>query len=159
MSDKNLKERLRFAKEHIHKPPNFWNMIFWSDKSNLNVFGSDGKQYVRCPFNKQLHSEYTKKTIKHGGASIMVWDCFTASGVDPLIKIEGIMKGETFRDILSNNLSGEHADNLFLAWIFQQDNDPKHSCKIVKSWLNQEGINVLQWPQQSPDLNPIKNLW
>ena len=77
----------------------------------------------------------------------MVWGCFTASGVGPLVKIKGIMNGEMYRDILRNKLS--------LAWIFQQDNDPKHCCKIVKSWLNQKGINFLQWPPQSPDLNPI----
>jgi len=53
------------------------------------------------------------------------------------VKIEGIMNGEMDRDILINNLSGEYADNLPLAWIFQQENDPKHTSKIDKSWLNQ----------------------
>ena len=157
LSIKNVKKRIQFATEHIQKGPNFWNMIVWSDESKFNVFGSDCKPSYRPP-NKQLDPKYTKKTVKHGGASIMVWGCFTASGVGPLVKIEGIMNGEMYRHILINNLSGEYADNLPLAWIFQQDNDPKHTSKIVKSWLNQEAINVLQWPPQSPDLNPIENL-
>jgi len=89
----------------------------------------------------------------------MVSGCFTASGVGPLVKIEGFMNGEMYRDILINNLSEEYADNLPLAWIFRQENDPKHTSKIVKSWLNQEAINVLHWPPQSPDLNPKENLW
>jgi len=99
LSIKNVKKRLQFAREHIQKGPNFWNMIVWRDECKFNVFGSDGKPYVRRSPNKQLDPKYTKKTVKHGGASIMVWGCFTASGVGPLGKIDGIMNGEIDRAV------------------------------------------------------------
>lgn len=43
--------------------------------------------------------------------------------------------------------------------IFQQDNAPTHTAHVVRNALNDMGIEVMEWPPHSPDLNPIENLW
>ncbi|ORD95213.1 TCB2 [Hepatospora eriocheir] len=39
------------------------------------------------------------------------------------------------------------------------DNDPKHTSRLVTDWIDEKNIDVLDWPLQSLDLNPIEAVW
>ena len=53
------------------------------------------------------------------------------------------------------------ADKLYgdADFIFQWDLAPAHTAQSTKTWFNDHGVTVLDWPADSRDLNPIVNVW
>ncbi len=90
----------------------------------------------------------------------MIWGAMSSAGVRPLCFLKTNVTAPVYQEILEHFVLPS-TDQLFkdADFIFQQDLSPALTAKSTKSWLNDHGVVVLDWPANSPDLNPIENLW
>ena len=122
------------------------------------LFGHNDHCYVWRKKGEACNPKNNIPTVKHKGG--ILWGCFAAGGTGALHKIDGIMRMENYVDIMKQHLkTSVRKLKLGRKWVFQMDNDPKHTSKVVAKWFKDNKVKVLEWQSQRPDHNPIEDLW
>ncbi|GFS75846.1 transposable element Tc1 transposase [Trichonephila clavipes] len=160
ITPQNGKNRLHWCRAHRHWTVDMWKTVLWSDESVFTVWQSDGCVWVWRMLSEHFFSDCIVPTVKFGGGSIMVWGCFSWFGLGPLVPVIENMNSEMYVDILYNaalpTLWQYFGEGPFL---FQQDNCSIHTSKLAQTWFDEMGVQKLDRPSQSPNLNPIEHLW
>lgn len=160
LSKRMVKQRIKFCKKYRNFTDEDWKKVTFSDESYIEInLGSIFNRVRRFSHNNPFAPHLVHKTQKHP-LKVMIWGCFNYSGPGNIYVCSGTMNQSKYIDVLTSDLLPSiDRFNINGTPIHLDDSARAHRGKKVMEWHQNNSIEKIEWPGNSPDLNPIENLW
>ena len=145
LTPRHRRNRLDRAIAHQDWTVEDWKRVIFSDETKTNRLGSDGRKWAWKLPGEGLTDRPVQGTPKLGGGAVMVWGCMSHAGVRNCCRMDGRMDGDLYTAILDEDMmdSISHFSQTPSDIAFQQDSDPKHTCKKAKEWSKNHQIKLI----------------
>ncbi|KAJ8254683.1 hypothetical protein GJAV_G00196010 [Gymnothorax javanicus] len=155
-------QRLQWAQEHQDWTLEQWKKVVWSDESQFVLHHVDGRVRVRRLPGTEVPAGGAVGKIPAGGEKVTLWAMFCWESLGPIVHLEASLTPDAYLNIVADQV------HPFMATVFpdgdgffQQDGGPCCTAQSVQEWFEEHDaeFKLLPWPPNSPDLNPLVNLW
>lgn len=160
LSRRMRKQRIEFCKKYSHLSALDWSSFIFSDESYIEInLNSMMNRVRRFPTENPFSPRFTTKTVKHP-LKIMIWGCFNRRGPGRIYACEGTMNSNHYLNVMESKLLPTINDYGLGGNVYHLDDSARpHRSKKIIDWHKENNIKKIEWPGNSPDLNPIENLW
>jgi transposase len=157
-TEHDLKRRIAYAEGYSNWTEADWRRVMWSDHT-LFTLDCQSREYVTRPPGHASDEKYLGQEQRLEGA-VWLWGCFCADGLGHAELYEGTLDARRYQSILTLNLvKSAHTFWPRGQWWYQQDNASPHNAGTSRAWFHNHGVDVIDFPPWSSDLNPIELLW
>lgn len=160
LTESHRRARLEFARHHVNWTLRDWEHVLFTDETRYCLYSSDRRVQVLRRANERYAQCNIRPTVSFNGGSVMFWGGISLTARTELVSLRGASLNSQ-RYI--NEILAEHvvpfAGYIGNDFLLIQDNARPHVARIVQDYLHEVGIETLNWPPHSPDLNPIEHVW
>ena len=146
---------LCWCRQHMHWNLNMWRKVMFSDESRFCLRQLDCRVKVGRRRRERYADCCTDRITSFGGGSVMVWGGISLTGKTRLLIIGGNLNAERYRDEILQPVAIPYLHCLGPNSILKGDKARPHRVGFIRDYLQNVGVERLEWPASSPDLNPI----
>lgn len=151
--------RYAWARAHEMWDMESWSRVLFSDEVRICLSPDNNRQRVWRESGDAERLRYAAGHVQQGGGSVMFWGGIMNGHRTPLVPIQGAMRALLYRDTILEPIVEPLHQNFGDGFVFQDDNARPHRAGLVNEYLEEVGIERLDWPALSPDMNAIEHAW